>query len=76
MKKNNTYITKFAGFMEVSGKKQYFHCRLKKLINSSSDWNFIKRKVIPIVVKSPASLVVFLSPVKVVYPKVMIDPYK
>jgi hypothetical protein len=58
------------------GKKQYLHGRAKKLINSSRDWNFIKRKVIQIAVKSPASLVVVRSPVKVVYPRVRIDPFK
>jgi hypothetical protein len=50
--------------MEVSGKKQYLHCRVKKLINSSRDWNFIKRKVIQIPVKSPESLIVVHSPIK------------
>jgi hypothetical protein len=64
MKKNNAYITKIAGFMEVSGEKTISSLQSEKLINSSRDWNFIKRKVIQIAVKSPASRIVVHSPIK------------
>ena len=64
MKKNNAYITKIAGLMDVLGEKQYLQDIEKNVINSSREWNFIKRKVIQIAVKSPASRIVVHSPIK------------
>jgi len=76
MKKYNAYITKIAGFMDVSGKKTISSWQSEKINQFFEGLEFYKKKGYTIAVKSPASLVVFLSPVKVVYPRVRIDPFK
>ena len=64
MKKNNAYITKIAGFMDVSGKKTISSLQSEKINQFFKGLEFYKRKVIEIAVKSPASLVVVHSPIK------------
>jgi len=64
MKKNNAYITKIAGLMDVLGEKQYLQDIEKNVINSSREWNFIKRKVIQIALKSSPSLIVVNSNIR------------